>query len=66
MGSMDRNTVIGFVLLAALLFVYLYISTQNSKELQYQQQKEKDSIAFVHAGAVNECKVQIVNVHSEF
>ncbi|HTF30024.1 MAG TPA: membrane protein insertase YidC [Flavitalea sp.] len=47
MGSMDRNTVIGFVLLAALLFVYLYISTQNSKELQYQQQKEKDSIAFV-------------------
>ncbi len=47
MGSMDRNTVIGFVLLAALLFVYLYISTQNSKDLQYLQQKEKDSIAFV-------------------
>src|SRR5687768_8002202 len=47
MGSMDRNTVIGFVLLAVLLFVYLYTSTQNSKELAYQQQKEKDSIAFV-------------------
>jgi YidC/Oxa1 family membrane protein insertase len=47
MGSMDRNTVIGFVLLAGLLFVYLYVSTQNSKELAYQQQKEKDSIAFV-------------------
>ena len=47
MGSMDRNTVIGFVLLAGLLFVYLYISTQNSKELAYQQQKQADSIAFV-------------------
>jgi YidC/Oxa1 family membrane protein insertase len=47
MGSMDRNTVIGFVLLAALLFVYLYLSTQSSKELQYLQQKEKDSLAFV-------------------
>ena len=22
--------------------------------------------AFVHAGAMNECKVQVVNVHSEF
>ena len=43
MGSMDRNTVIGFVLLAGLLFVYLYLSTQNSKELAYAQQKEKDS-----------------------
>ncbi|MET0242743.1 MAG: membrane protein insertase YidC, partial [Flavitalea sp.] len=43
---MDRNTVIGFVLLAGLLFAYLYISTQNSKELQYAQQKTKDSIAF--------------------
>jgi YidC/Oxa1 family membrane protein insertase len=47
MGSMDRNTVIGFVLLAGLLFVYLYLSTQNSKELAYTQQKEKDSLAFV-------------------
>jgi YidC/Oxa1 family membrane protein insertase len=47
MGSMDRNTVIGFVLLAGLLFVYLYLSTQNSKELAYAQQKQKDSLAFV-------------------
>jgi YidC/Oxa1 family membrane protein insertase len=47
MGSMDRNTVIGFVLLAGLLFVYLYLSTQSSKELQYQQQKINDSLAFV-------------------
>jgi YidC/Oxa1 family membrane protein insertase len=47
MGSMDRNTVIGFVLLAVLLFVYLFISTRNSKELQYQKQKEQDSIAAI-------------------
>jgi len=44
---MDRNTVIGFVLLALLLFTYLFISTKNSHELQYQQQKRTDSIARV-------------------
>jgi YidC/Oxa1 family membrane protein insertase len=45
MGSMDRNTVIGFVLLAVLLFVYLFISTKSSQDLQQQQQVEADSIA---------------------
>src|SRR6266700_6771148 len=45
--KMDRNTVIGFVLLAILLFLYLYISTKNSQELQVQRQKEEDSIANV-------------------
>lgn len=49
MGSMDRNTVIGFVLLAVLLFVYLFISTQNSKELQNKKQHELDSIAAIRA-----------------
>jgi YidC/Oxa1 family membrane protein insertase len=44
---MDRNTVIGFVLLALLLFVYLFTSTKNSKELQSQQQHQTDSIARV-------------------
>jgi len=44
---MDRNTVIGFVLLALLLFTYLFISTKNSHELQSQQQKRTDSIARV-------------------
>src|SRR5688572_17112642 len=47
MGSMDRNTVIGFVLLAGLLFVYLFISTKNSKELEYQKLKQQDSIAAI-------------------
>jgi YidC/Oxa1 family membrane protein insertase len=44
---MDRNTVIGFVLLALLLFTYLFISTKNSHELQLQQLKRTDSIARV-------------------
>lgn len=45
--NMDRNTVIGFVLLALLLFVYLFISTKNSRELQAKQQQKTDSIARV-------------------
>ena len=47
MGSMDRNTVIGFVLLAILLFVYLFLSTKSSQDLQYAKQKQQDSIAQV-------------------
>src|SRR5690242_6753962 len=47
MGSMDRNTVIGFVLLAALLFLYLFLSTKSSQDLQRQKQAEADSIAHV-------------------
>ena len=45
MGSMDRNTVIGFILLAALLFLYLFLSTKSSQELQQQQMAKQDSIA---------------------
>ena len=45
--NFDRNTVIGFVLLAGLLFTYLYISTQNSHELQAQRQHIEDSVARV-------------------
>jgi YidC/Oxa1 family membrane protein insertase len=45
--NMDRNTVIGFVLLALLLFVYLFTSTKNSHELEAKQQHQADSIARV-------------------
>jgi YidC/Oxa1 family membrane protein insertase len=45
--GMDRNTVIGFVLLGILLFTYLFISTKNSQELQRQKQLFEDSIARV-------------------
>jgi len=44
---MDRNTVIGFILLAVLLFFYLFLSTKSSHELQAQKQHELDSIAFI-------------------
>src|SRR5215471_2049558 len=47
--GMDRNTVIGFVLLAALLFLYLFISTKNSQDLQHQKDHEADSLARVEA-----------------
>ena len=47
MGSMDRNTVIGFILLAALLFLYLFLSTKSSQDLQKQKMAEADSIAHV-------------------
>ncbi len=47
MGSMDRNTVIGFVLLAVLLFFYLFLSTKSSQELQKQELAKQDSIARV-------------------
>ncbi|WP_207513183.1 membrane protein insertase YidC [Longitalea luteola] len=45
--NMDRNTVIGFVLLALLLFVYLFISTKNSRELEAKKQHYTDSVARV-------------------
>src|SRR5687768_3044072 len=47
MGSMDRNTVIGFVLLAVLLFLYLFLSTKSSKELQAERKRQEDSLALV-------------------
>ena len=47
MQSMDRNTVIGFVLLAALLFLYLFLSTKSSQELQQQKKKQQDSLALI-------------------
>jgi len=49
MQSMDRNTVIGFVLLAILLFAYMFISTKNSKELEVQKKRYDDSVAIVKA-----------------
>jgi len=42
--NFDRNTVIGFVLLAGLLFAYLYISTKSSHELQAQRMHYEDSV----------------------
>ncbi|MEJ7737067.1 MAG: membrane protein insertase YidC [Chitinophagaceae bacterium] len=46
---MDRNTVIGFVLLAILLFLYLYFSSKNSQELVKQKKVYEDSMAKIDA-----------------
>lgn len=42
---MDRNTIIGFVLLGVLLFVYLFISSKSSRELEAQRLRQTDSLA---------------------
>ena len=44
---MDRNTVIGFVLLAVLLFLYLFLSTKSSQDLQMEKKRQQDSLALV-------------------
>ncbi len=48
MGSMDRNTVIGFLLLAVLLFLYLFLSTKSSRELEQQKALAQDSSARIN------------------
>ena len=45
---MDRNTVIGFVLLGLLLFGYLYLSTKSSHELEAHSKRVQDSVALVN------------------
>lgn len=47
--GMDRNTVIGFVLLGILLFLYLFISSKNSQDFQKQKKLYDDSVAMVKA-----------------
>lgn len=45
--GMDRNTVIGFVLIAVLLFGMLYMNSKSSQALQDQNKRRDDSIAAV-------------------
>lgn len=45
--GMDRNTIIGFVLLGLLLFTYLFTATKSSQELQKQKQHQTDSLMVV-------------------
>src|SRR5450432_561084 len=45
--GMDRNTIIGFVLLGLLLFAYLFTATKNSQLLERQKQHQADSLAVV-------------------
>jgi YidC/Oxa1 family membrane protein insertase len=45
--GMDRNTIIGFVLLGLLLFVYLFTATKNNQLLERQRLQQADSLAAV-------------------
>ncbi|MBV9986570.1 MAG: membrane protein insertase YidC [Chitinophagaceae bacterium] len=45
----DKNTVIGFVLLGALFFIYFWYNNKQQHDLAAFQQKQKDSIAKVEA-----------------
>ncbi|MDP4148781.1 MAG: membrane protein insertase YidC [Bacteroidota bacterium] len=54
----DRNTVIGFVLLGLLLFIYLFTSTRNSQTLERQRRLAEDSIANVKARQQAAAKLQ--------
>jgi len=56
--GMDRNTIIGFVLLGVLLFTYLFISTKNSKELQREKLLYEDSVTRVKMQQEAQAKLQ--------
>ena len=45
--GMDRNTIIGFVLLGVLLFIYLFTATKNNQQLERQRLREADSVAAI-------------------
>jgi YidC/Oxa1 family membrane protein insertase len=61
MQSMDRNTVIGFVLLAILLFAYMFLSTKSNHELEAQKKRYDDSVATVIAkNKINSIKADSV------
>lgn len=49
MQGMDRNTIIGFVLLAGLLFAYLFFASKGSHEAEAQRKRYDDSVAAVVA-----------------
>ncbi len=43
--GMDRNTIIGFVLLGVLLFTYLFTATKSNQQLEKQRMHQADSLA---------------------
>ena len=45
--GMDRNTIIGFVLLGVLLFTYLFTATKSNQQLEKQRIQQADSLALV-------------------
>ncbi len=48
----DKNTVVGFVLLGLLFFLYFWYSNKQQNELQVFKQKQEDSIKRVNAANI--------------
>ena len=47
--NFDRNTIIGFVAMMALLFGYIYFTQRQAGDLEKEKQRTADSIAKVEA-----------------
>jgi YidC/Oxa1 family membrane protein insertase len=60
----DKNTVIGFVLLGVLFFVYFWYSNKQSSELQVAKQKQEDSVRRVNAANVKPVDTAVARIDS--
>jgi YidC/Oxa1 family membrane protein insertase len=58
----DKNTVIGFVLLASLFFVYFWYTSKQQNEIAAYRQKMDDSVAMVKANALKAAVLNTVQI----
>ena len=58
----DKNTVIGFVLLAGLFFVYFWYTSKQQNEIAAYKQKMDDSVAMVKANAEKAAALNTVQI----
>jgi YidC/Oxa1 family membrane protein insertase len=58
----DKNTVIGFVLLAGLFFVYFWYTSKQQNEIAAYKQKMDDSVAMVKANALKAAALNTVQI----
>jgi len=58
----DKNTVIGFVLLAGLFFVYFWYTSKQQNEIAAYKQKFDDSVAMVKANAEKAAALNTVQI----
>src|SRR5690242_15498342 len=64
----DRNTVIGFVVLAALFFGYFYFTNKDQTEYRKRQAREqaiKDSTALANAPKVDSAAARRDSIHTD-
>jgi YidC/Oxa1 family membrane protein insertase len=63
--GMDRNTVIGFVLIGLLLMGMLYMNSRSSQALQEQKKREADSIAAVIKKSIDTLAVKKDSIRTD-